>query len=66
MLFLLVVLALETPRVVKLRSTRDLVVFLLLWGLVFVTAVANWARWPGLRPLDWIRIVMQPINRLLS
>jgi len=65
-LFLLGTPALELARSRKTRSKRDTAVFFAVWGLALAAVLADMAEWPGLRPLDWVRAVMQPVNALIS
>jgi hypothetical protein len=58
MLFLAAVLVLELPRILKLRSPRDMFAFILLWGLAVAAVIAHWLDWPYLRPLDWVKAVI--------
>ncbi|GAA3407369.1 hypothetical protein ACFFNY_31940 [Paenibacillus hodogayensis] len=65
LLFLLVPVA-EAPRLLKLRSTRDTVVFGILWTIAFAAIGAEWLGLPMPRPLDWIRAATRPLSGLLS
>lgn len=56
--FLAFVLVTEIPKILKLKSTRDMTAFLLLWGLAAAAVSANWLEWPYLRPLDWVKAVV--------
>ncbi|AIQ43333.1 hypothetical protein MKX70_12320 [Paenibacillus sp. FSL R7-0312] len=57
--FLLFVLFLKTPGILKLHSVRDAAAFYGTWTLSVMVTLADWADWPQLRPLDWVRSVME-------
>jgi len=57
--FLLLIVVVETPQLIKLRSAKDVVVFLGVWAVAMAASIADLAEWPQLRPLDWVRGVMQ-------
>lgn len=65
-LFLSIVLVTETRQLLKLRSLRDLVVFYAVWGATMLALIGDMMEVPYLRPLDWIGVLMQPLNRLIS
>ncbi|MBX4149029.1 hypothetical protein MKY82_13955 [Paenibacillus sp. FSL W7-1279] len=65
-LFLSIVLVTETRQLLKLRSLRDLVVFYAVWGVTLLALIGDMMEVPYLRPLDWIGVLMQPLNRLIS
>jgi hypothetical protein len=50
----------------KLRSLRDTIVFYAVWGVTLLALFGDMMEVPYLRPLDWIRALMQPLNRLIS
>ncbi|WP_340025433.1 hypothetical protein MHI24_09745 [Paenibacillus sp. FSL K6-1096] len=57
--FLLVVLILKTPAVIKLRSRRDTAAFYGFWGLAVAATILDIADLPQFRPLDWVRSIME-------
>lgn len=57
--FLLFVLILKTPAILKLRSPRDAVAFYSFWSLAVLATLLDMADLPQLRPLDWVRSIMQ-------
>jgi len=57
--FLLLVVVIEVPKLIKLRSAKDLIVFLTVWAIALAASIADLREWPQLRPLDWVRGVMQ-------
>ncbi|WP_339223570.1 hypothetical protein [Paenibacillus sp. FSL W7-1332] len=65
-LFLSIVLVTETRQLLKLRSLKDLVVFYAVWGVTLLALIGDMMEVPYLRPLDWIGVLMQPLNRLIS
>ncbi|KHL95983.1 hypothetical protein QW71_09430 [Paenibacillus sp. IHB B 3415] len=60
--FLLLVLFLKTPGIIRLRSARDAAAFYGIWVLTVMVTLADWADWPQLRPLDWVRSVMELLS----
>lgn len=65
LLVLFISLITETRRFVKRHSLRDLAVFLTVWGLAVLSVAVNMMELPGLRPLEWIGAIMEPINKLM-
>ncbi|MEK3734195.1 hypothetical protein MKX64_17485 [Paenibacillus sp. FSL M8-0334] len=59
---LLVSLVNGIRRIRKLHAMRDMLVFLTIWGLAVITMLGDALEMPGMRPLDWIKAVMQPIS----
>jgi len=57
--FLLLIVVLEVPKLIKLHSAKDLIVFLTVWAVALAASIADLTEWPQLRPLDWVRGVMQ-------
>ncbi|WP_341348356.1 hypothetical protein MHH28_15935 [Paenibacillus sp. FSL K6-1217] len=57
--FLLFVLILKTPAVIKLRSPRDAAAFYGVWSLTVAVTILDMADLPQFRPLDWVRSLMQ-------
>jgi hypothetical protein len=55
----------ETLRMVKRRLLPDVILFLTVWLLALLAVIADMLELPGLRPLDWIGFIMQPINKLM-
>lgn len=55
----------EVLRMVKHRSLRDIVFYAIVWGLAVLAVIADRMELPGLRPLDWIEFLMQPVNKLM-
>ncbi|AWP28035.1 hypothetical protein [Paenibacillus sp. Cedars] len=64
--FLLIVVVTETRHLIRLRSLRDMIVFYAVWGLTLLAIIGDMLELTELRPLDWISIMMQPLNRLIS
>lgn len=68
-LLLLVVLVIslitEWQKLRKAKQRKDLLVYLSVWGCSLLWVIADMMELPGIRPLDWIKVVMYPINRLL-
>ncbi|KZS48482.1 hypothetical protein AWU65_22365 [Paenibacillus glucanolyticus] len=64
--FLLIVVVTETRHLIRLRSLRDMIVFYAVWGLTLLSIIGDMLELTELRPLDWISIMMQPLNRLIS
>lgn len=60
-----VILFLEWPYLKALNSKKDAVMFGAVWLLATAAIAAEWFGWPLPRPLDWIRFVCAPLNRLL-
>lgn len=60
--FLLFVLLLKTPAMIKLRSPRDAVAFYGIWSLAAAATILDMADLPQLRPLDWVRSIMQLLS----
>lgn len=54
--------AASTPKLLKLRSKRDLIVFCMIWGIAVAGIINDLAEGPEYRPLDWIRAVMAPLG----
>ncbi|GGA29121.1 hypothetical protein [Paenibacillus physcomitrellae] len=52
-------------RSIKQRYLADTLVFFSIWGLALITVIADMLQFSGLRPLDWIGFVMQPINKFM-
>lgn len=50
-----------------LRSAarKDIAMFVIVWSVAFAAIAAEWLGLSMPRPLDWIRLAAQPINRLL-
>ena len=57
--FLLLVLILKTPAVLRLKSMRDAAAFYSLWSLAVAATLLDMADLPQFRPLDWVRSFMQ-------
>ncbi|MGY5343241.1 hypothetical protein ACXFAU_12420 [Paenibacillus glucanolyticus] len=64
--FLLIVVVTETRHLIRLRALRDMIVFYAVWGLTLLAIIGDMLELTELRPLDWISIMMQPLNRLIS
>lgn len=66
MLLLLLVVAgvVQIPFLLKNRSKRDLVLFCVFLGITIAWLFNDLVEGPSLRPLDWIRIAMEPLNML--
>lgn len=64
--FLLIVIVTETRHLIRLRSLRDMIVFYAVWGLTLLSIIGDMMEFSELRPLDWIGVIMQPLNRLIS
>jgi hypothetical protein len=58
-------LPLETRRLAKLRASRDMRVYLAIWVLALAAVVADQLELPWLRPLEWIRMMILPLNKLI-
>jgi hypothetical protein len=43
-----------------------MIVFYAVWGLTLLAIIGDMLELTELRPLDWISIMMQPLNRLIS
>ncbi|MEK3717100.1 MULTISPECIES: hypothetical protein [unclassified Paenibacillus] len=57
--FLLFVLFLQTPAILKLRSVRDATIYYGIWTLSVMAVLAEQAKLPQFRPLDWVRSIME-------
>lgn len=57
--FLLVVLILKTPAVIRLRSPRDAAAFYGFWSLALAATILDTADLSRFRPLDWVRSIME-------
>lgn len=60
--FLLFVLFLKTPGVLRLRSARESAAFYGIWVLTVMLTLADKANLPQLRPLDWVRSLMELLS----
>ncbi|WP_342421212.1 hypothetical protein [Paenibacillus sp. FSL E2-0178] len=60
--FLLFVLFLKTPGILRLRSARDTAAFYGIWALTVIVTLADKADLPQLRPLDWVRSIMELLS----
>ena len=60
--FLLLILILKTPGIIRLRSPRDAAAFYGLWALTVLITFADKAELPQLRPLDWVRSIMELLS----
>lgn len=60
--FLLFVLFLKTPGILRLRSARDTAVFYGIWALTVIVTLADKEDLPQLRPLDWVRSIMELLS----
>ncbi|MBT2289701.1 hypothetical protein J7E73_11250 [Paenibacillus albidus] len=66
LLCLLLVPVWEIPRLRRLRSARDMMTFFLVWVLAVAAVLADIAEWPYLRPLDWIKLLVEIPGKLIS
>jgi len=68
-LLLLAVLAgsflMEWGGLKKAQRISDRVLFLTIWGLSLLLVLADGMELSWLRPLDWVKIILHPVNRLL-
>lgn len=62
LIFLLLVLFMKIPGLLRLRSVRDAVTFCGIWLLTVGAVLAEWARLPQFRPIDWVRSVMELLS----
>lgn len=62
---LAVSLAAEWQGLRKAKQKKELLVYLTVWICSLLWVIADMMELPGIRPLDWIKVVMYPINRLL-
>ena len=62
---LAVSLAVEWQGLRKAKQKKELLVYLSVWTCSLLWVIADMMELPGIRPLDWIKVVMYPINRLL-
>lgn len=62
---LAVSLAVEWQGLRKGKQKKELLVYLTVWTCSLLWVIADMMELPGIRPLDWIKVVMYPINRLL-
>ncbi|MDF2836156.1 MAG: hypothetical protein K0Q63_1796 [Paenibacillus sp.] len=60
-----VILLVEIPNLRSLRSKRDAWTFATVWLIATCAMAAEWAGVPLPRPMEWIRYISAPINRLL-
>jgi hypothetical protein len=56
--FLLFVLFLKTPILLKLRSARDAMTFYGVWALTLMVTIMDWVDPTLFRPLEWVRGMM--------
>ncbi|AIQ49015.1 hypothetical protein R70723_26265 [Paenibacillus sp. FSL R7-0273] len=59
LLSLLLVPVFEIPQLIKLRSRRDLLVFLGIWAVALASTIGVMAGLPQWRVLDWARSFVQ-------
>ena len=68
-LLLLAVLAvsllMEWQGLRKTKRMSDRVLYLTVWGLSLLLVLADCMELSWLRPLDWVKIILYPVNRLL-
>ncbi|WP_139994129.1 MULTISPECIES: hypothetical protein [Paenibacillus] len=65
MVFLLLVPLIEMPYLKGLQSRRDVLVFLLIWGIALAAIAAECFGIPLPKPLDWIRVMTNPIQSFM-
>ncbi len=63
---LTVALLTEARRLARRKAFKEIAIFLSLWTIAFTLVVADQLGVAWLRPLNWIKVIVQPLNKLLS
>ncbi|QUL53921.1 hypothetical protein KDC22_26820 [Paenibacillus tritici] len=60
--FLLFILIVQNPAIRRLRSGRDAAAYYGIWTLTVLAVLAEQAKLPQFRPLDWVRSIMELLS----
>lgn len=58
LLFLLITLVVEVPKLLRLHSLKDTLVFFGVWGMALAATAADMIGLPQFRPLDWVALLL--------